>query len=146
MLTTLAGMESSGTVRASQLKRAVLRKDPTFNEADLGFRGFGALLASLATDGMVTLSGDGDKQVTLSGTSAQADAERLLVSVLENGPVPMSGLKTAMRKQDDAFSERKLGHRTFTAFVRSVEAQGLIEVRGEDDERTVHKRGPRGKR
>jgi hypothetical protein len=31
-------------VLASRLKRAVLRKDPTFDEADHGFRGFGELL------------------------------------------------------------------------------------------------------
>ena len=32
---------------ASRLKRAVLRKDPTFDEADHGFRGFGELLRNL---------------------------------------------------------------------------------------------------
>src|SRR6266508_28097 len=43
MLTqTLAGLKQSGTepVLASSLKRAVLRKDPTFSESDYGFRAF----------------------------------------------------------------------------------------------------------
>ena len=39
--TTLAGLarHTDGPVLASRLKRAVLRKDPTFDEADHGFRG-----------------------------------------------------------------------------------------------------------
>ena len=47
VITTLAGLEesTSGPVRGSALKRAILRKEPTFNEADLGFRGFGGLFA-----------------------------------------------------------------------------------------------------
>ena len=47
---TLAGLErsSSGPVLASMLKRAILRKDPTFSEADYGFRTFGELLRNLA--------------------------------------------------------------------------------------------------
>ncbi len=46
---TLAGLErtAGGEVRASSLKRALLRKDPTFNEADYGFRAFGELLRHL---------------------------------------------------------------------------------------------------
>ena len=38
---TLAGLErqADGPVLASRLKRAILRKDPTFDEADHGFRG-----------------------------------------------------------------------------------------------------------
>ena len=46
--TTLAGLarHTDGPVLASRLKRAVLRKDPTFDEADHGFRGFGELCAT----------------------------------------------------------------------------------------------------
>ncbi|MGH8911461.1 MAG: NYN domain-containing protein, partial [Acidimicrobiia bacterium] len=55
---TLAGLQrSSGdTVLASSLKRAVLRKDSTFSEADFGYRGFGELLADLAQKGVIELS------------------------------------------------------------------------------------------
>src|SRR5689334_6967447 len=47
---TLTALErsSTGPVLASMLKRAILRKDPTFNEANYGFRGFGELLRNLA--------------------------------------------------------------------------------------------------
>ena len=50
---TLAGLErsTSGPVLASMLKRTILRKDPTFNEANYGFRGFGELLRNLAERG-----------------------------------------------------------------------------------------------
>ena len=36
---------------ASMLKRAILRKEPTFSEADHGFRTFGELLRNLADRG-----------------------------------------------------------------------------------------------
>ncbi len=62
---TLAGLERStgGPVRASMLKRTILRKDPTFSETDYGFRGFVELLRHLEEQGVVELSsgpGQGD--------------------------------------------------------------------------------------
>lgn len=139
VLSTLAGLEgSSGSVRASTLKRAVLRKDPTFSEAELGYRGFGALLAALADDGLVTLDGTGDPHVSISGASASDQAEALLVEVVTAaGEVPLTGLKTAMKKQDPEFSERNLGYRNFGSFVKNAEARNLILVEGEDDDRVV---------
>ena len=70
MTQTLAGLErtSNGPVLASMLKRTILRKDPTFNEADYGFRGFGELVRHLATTGVIELregTAAGDPEVTL---------------------------------------------------------------------------------
>ena len=50
---TLAGLErsSGGPVLASMLKRAILRKEPTFSEADHGFRTFGELLRTWPSAG-----------------------------------------------------------------------------------------------
>src|SRR5262249_36406954 len=67
---TLSGLERTGNgpVLASLLKRTMLRKDPTFNEADYGFRGFGELLRHLAETGLIELaegSAKGDPLVTL---------------------------------------------------------------------------------
>ena len=61
--TTLAGLQRStdGTVSSSSLKRAMLRKDPTFSEADHGFRGFGELLRHLASNSIVELSEEGSR-------------------------------------------------------------------------------------
>ncbi len=138
VLRTLAGMESSsGTVRGSALKRAVLRKDPTFNEAQLGYRGFRALLDGLEKQGLVALGDGTDPEVSLSGGSAQDAADALLLEVLGGGPVPLSGLKTQLRKKDRSFSERNLGYRTFGDFVRSAEARGLATVSGSDNDRVV---------
>lgn len=141
VLTTLAGLESSGgPARASTLKRAVLRKDPTFSEADAGFRSFGALLASLEEEGLLTLTGSGDPQVSLSGTTANDQADQLLTNVVEAaGEIPLTGLKTAMKKEDPGFSERRLGYRNFGSFVRAAEARNLIQVSGKDDDRVVTK-------
>lgn len=142
VLSTLAGLEAtSGTVRASALKRAILRKDPTFSEADLGFRGFRALLTALQGDGLVALEGSGDPEVSLTGASAQEQADELLLAVLARGEVPFTGLKTAMRKQDQSFSERKLGYRNFGSFVRAAEARGIVDVAGTDNDRLVRKSG-----
>src|SRR3954447_9212340 len=65
---TLSGLErsSSGPVLASMLKRTILRKDPTFNEANYGFRGFGELVRHLADQGIIELtpgSAQGDPEV-----------------------------------------------------------------------------------
>ena len=138
---TLAGMESSsGAVRASTLKRAVLRKDPTFNEAQLGFRGFRALLQSLERDAMISLTDATDPEVSLAGGGAQDAADALLAEVLGRGDLPFTGLKTAMRKQDRSFSERNLGYRNFGDFVRAAEARGIITVTGTDNSRVVKAR------
>ncbi len=142
VVSTLAGMESSsGAVRASTLKRAVLRKDPTFNEAQLGFRGFRALLQSLERDGTVSLTSANDPEVSLAGGSAQDDADKLLAAVVAKGEVSFTGLKTAMRKQDGSFSERKLGYRNFGDFVRSAETRGIVTVSGADNDRVVRSTG-----
>src|SRR6266487_492385 len=55
---TLAGLKQSGTepVLASTLKRAMLRKDPTFSESDYGFRAFGELLRQLERNGVISLA------------------------------------------------------------------------------------------
>jgi uncharacterized LabA/DUF88 family protein len=138
---TLAGMESSsGAVRASTLKRAVLRKDPTFNEAQLGFRGFRALLQSLERDAMISLTDATDPEISLAGGGAQDAADALLAEVLGRGDLPFTGLKTAMRKQDRSFSERNLGYRNFGDFVRAAEARGIITVTGTDNSRVVKAR------
>jgi uncharacterized LabA/DUF88 family protein len=139
VLSTLAGLsESSGTVRSSTLKRAVLRKDPTFSEAALGFRNFGSLLASLKEEGLVALEGTGDPEVALSASTAAAAADKLLATLLADvGKIKLSGLKTALKKLDPDFSEKRLGYRNFGSFVRAAEARSLIKVTGDGDARVV---------
>ena len=142
VLRTLAGMESSsGSVRGSALKRAVLRKDPTFNESQLGYRGFRNLLNDLQSQGLVALEGGTDPTVSLAGGNAQEAADKLLVDVLAKGSVPLTGLKTAMRKRDKSFSERNLGYRNFGDYVRAAEGRGLIKVTGADNDREVSAAG-----
>ena len=138
VLSTLAGLEANADrVLASTLKRAVLRKDPTFSESDLGHRSFGALLRALAADGLITLEGSGDPQVSLGDTAASR-ADELLTSVVGDAKsLPLTGLKDALRKADPDFSERRLGYRNFGSFVRAAEARGLIRITGKDDARTV---------
>src|SRR6476469_5099646 len=86
--TTLAGLarHTDGPVLASRLKRAVLRKDPTFDEADHGFRGFGELLRHLESLRVVDLApgtAQGDPEVTFSQDEpAEEEAFRLLVEAV----------------------------------------------------------------
>ncbi len=135
---TLAGLSSSsGTVRSSSLKRALLRKDPTFSEAELGYRNFGALLADLASKGQVELTGSGDPEVALSGASGAEVDEALTRLVREEGPIPLTGLKTALRKRDSNFNEKTLGYRNFNSFVTAAEARGVIKITGKSDGRMV---------
>jgi len=137
---TLSGLErtTNGPVLASLLKRTMLRKDPTFNEADYGFRGFGELLHHLAGTGLIELadgSAQGDPQVTLplhgEGEDAafallQATVERLASS--RSGPPHLSGLKTQMRKTQPDFSEKRFGYGGFLQFARAARSRGLIEM------------------
>lgn len=137
--TTLGGLERSGqgSVLASSLKRAVLRKDSTFSEADYGFRGFGELLRHLESDGLIELSdgpGRGDPVVQFSATGGgEQQAFSLLSEVVadlagKNGPVVLSGLKNQLRKKQPGFSEKKFGFGGFLQFCKAAATRGLIDL------------------
>jgi uncharacterized protein (TIGR00288 family) len=137
---TLAGLERSidGPVRASTLKRTILRKDPTFNEANYGFRGFGELLRHLATRGVVELctgSAQGDPEISFpTGEAGDEEAAfELLRSTVDDlskgsGPVHLSGLKTQLRKHQPDFSEKKFGYGGFLQFCKAGRARGVIDL------------------
>ncbi len=137
--TTLAGLQRSvgGEVLASSLKRALIRKDSTFSEADFGFRAFGELLRHLESQGVIELSegpgrGDPVVQFPSTGTSEQA-AFDLLAEVVgkmdtRNGPVVLSGLKNQLRKQDPNFSEKKFGYGGFLQFCKAAATKGVIDL------------------
>ncbi len=136
---TLAGLERStnGPVLASSLKRTILRKDPTFSEANFGFRGFGELLRHVADRGVVELSegtAQGDPEVNFPAHADDQDAAfALLRETVErlstkNGPPHLSGLKTEMRKQQGDFSEKRFGYGGFLQFCKAARARGVIEM------------------
>jgi uncharacterized protein (TIGR00288 family) len=141
---TLAGLQrhAEGPVLASRLKRAILRKDPTFDEADHGFRGFGELLRHLAGQRTVTLtegSAQGDPEVTFpSDDSADDDAFRLLVDVVtelsnSNGPPQLSGLKNHLRKRAPDFTEKRYGFNNFLSFAKAARARDLLAMEWDED-------------
>jgi hypothetical protein len=140
---TLAGLERStnGPVLASSLKRTILRKDPTFNEANYGFRGLGELLRHLADNGVVELregSAQGDPEVHFPAHAHDQDAAfELLRSTIErltkkSGPPHLSGLKTEMRKVEPDFSEKRLGYGSFLQFCKAARTRGIIEMEFDD--------------
>jgi hypothetical protein len=139
---TLAGLQrhADGPVLASRLKRAILRKDPTFDEADHGFRGFGELLRHLENRGVVELRpglAQGDPEVTIPQDGpAEDDAFRLLVDVVSqsHGARPqLSGLKDQLRKRDPSFSEKRYGFNTFSSFTKAARARDLVTMDWDDD-------------
>jgi len=133
---TLSGLLRSegNAVRSSHLKRALMRKDSTFAEADYGFRTFGELIRNLAKRGVVdadTSAGGGDPTVSFPEKGRGEDkAFELLASTVKelgNGKgVPLSGLKDEMRKADDTFSEGRYGYSGFLQFVKAAKAQGVV--------------------
>ncbi|GAA3226883.1 hypothetical protein GCM10017691_16760 [Pseudonocardia petroleophila] len=142
--TTLAGLQrhADGVVLASRLKRAILRKDPTFDEADHGFRSFGELLRHLESAGVVELrkgSAQGDPEVTFpQDASADDDAFRLLVEVVRGLQGPrfrpqLSGLKDQLRKREPGFSEKRYGFNTFLSFAKAARARGLLAMDWDED-------------
>jgi uncharacterized protein (TIGR00288 family) len=136
---TVAGLQrsSNGSVTASTLKRTLLRKDPTFNESDYGFRAFGELLRHLVEKNVVELtagSGKGDPEVTLPEHGDREVAFALLRSVVrelsgEAGPVALSGLKNQVRKVTPDFSEKKLGYRSFLQFCKAAATSGAVDLK-----------------
>ncbi len=142
--TTLGGLlrSSQGDVLASSLKRAILRKDPTFTEADYGFRAFGELLRHLESEGVIELSsgpGRGDPIVQFSATgSGEQGAFDLLhktVSDLDSadGPVVLSGLKNQLRKVQPDFTEKKFGYGGFLQFCKAAVTRGVIDLTWDDE-------------
>jgi hypothetical protein len=143
IIPTLAGLirAGNGDVRASSLKRALLRKDPTFTETDYGFRAFGELMRHLADQGVVELDyedsqGDPTVRFPKSGRGEEAGFGLLhdVVARLGSGGtvVPLSGLKTEIRKQDSGFSEKSLGYSGFLQFVKAAAASGYVDLLWDD--------------
>ncbi|ACQ79303.1 protein of unknown function DUF88 [Beutenbergia cavernae DSM 12333] len=137
---TLSDLEASagGTVTASLLKRTLLRKDPTFSEADYGYRAFGELLRHLADDGVVELSAGpaaGDPQIALPEQGDRAEAFALVRSVVAEagGRAALSGLKNKLRKARPAFSEKSLGFRGFLQFCKAAQEAGVVALAWDDD-------------
>ena len=141
---TLAGLQrhTDGAVLASRLKRAILRKDPTFDEADHGFRSFGELLRRLETDRVVELrpgSAQGDPEVGFpQDGSAEDDAFRLLVDVVgrlhtATTRPQLSGLKNQLRRRQPDFSEKRYGFNSFLSFVRAARARDLVTMDWDED-------------
>lgn len=141
---TLSGLQrhASGPVLASTLKRAILRKDPTFDEAEQGFRGFGELLRHLESQRVVELrrgSAQGDPEVTFpEDDSAEDNAFQLLVDVVRelsasDAPPQLSGLKNQLRKRLPDFSEKRYGFNSFLSFAKAARARNLIAMEWDDD-------------
>jgi len=137
---TLADLQAStgGTVTASMLKRTLVRKDPTFSEADYGFRTFGEFLRFLADRDFVQLSpgpSTGDPEVALPEQQDTAGAFDLLRQVVRDagGTAPLSGLKNEVRKRRPDFSEKALGYRGFLQFAKGAAAAGAVALAWDDD-------------
>ncbi|WP_141387225.1 NYN domain-containing protein [Cellulosimicrobium cellulans] len=137
---TLADLEAStsGPVTASVLKRTLLRKDPTFSEADYGFRNFGEFLRFLADRSFVELApgpATGDPEVSLPAQGDTDQAFALVRDVVreEGGSTVLSGLKNAIRKKRPDFSEKALGYRGFLQFCKAAQAAGAVDLAWDDD-------------
>jgi uncharacterized protein (TIGR00288 family) len=147
---TLAGIQSSsaGPVLASNLKRALLRKDPTFNEGDVGFRGFRELLRHLAEHSVITLtegSAPGDPEVDFPSAPRDEDAAfQLLRSTVKElmvelgGDPPLSGLKDQLRKRQPDFSEKDLGYSGFLQFCKAAVTKDVVEMDWEEEDQEYY--------
>ncbi len=141
---TLAGLKQSGAepVLASTLKRALLRKDPTFAESDYGFRAFGELLRQLERVGVISLAegqAPGDPAVDFPEAGQGGQAFELLRKTVtelqgDEDEVPLSGLKDQIRKRAPGWSEKDLGYSGFLQFVKAAAASNLVEMEWDDDE------------
>ncbi|HYY43820.1 MAG TPA: NYN domain-containing protein [Actinomycetota bacterium] len=141
---TLSGLQRSidGPILSSMIKRAILRKDPTFSESDYGFRAWGELMRHLESLGVVDLrqgSADGDPVVDFpSDGGGEESAFELLKEVVaeleqRTGSPPLSGLKNEMRKRRPGFSEKDFGYAGFLQFVKAASARGHVDLEWDDE-------------
>lgn len=141
---TLAGLQRSldGPVLSSMIKRAILRKDPTFNEGDYGFRAWGELMRHLETMGILELregGAEGDPVVEFpSEGGSEAHAFELLQEVVaeleqRTGAPPLSGLKDQLRRREPNFSEKDFGYGGFLQFVKAAAAKGVLDLEWDDE-------------
>jgi uncharacterized protein (TIGR00288 family) len=147
---TLSGMQSSasGPIQASNLKRALLRKDPTFSEQDYGFRGFREFLKHLTDDGLLTLtvgSAPGDPEVDLPTKGKdESEAFALLRTVVKElmvelgGDPPLSGLKDQLRKRQPDFSEKDVGYSGFLQFCKAAVTKDFVEMDWEEEDQEYY--------
>lgn len=141
---TLSGLQSTygGAVVASSLKRAILRKDPTFSESDYGFRGFGELLRHLESRNAIELGEGPARGDPVVGFAAEGKGEEgafaLLRKVVSDadrsgGPLLLSGLKNQLRKIEPDFSEKRYGFSGFLQFCKAARTRGIIDFHWDDD-------------
>jgi uncharacterized LabA/DUF88 family protein len=141
---TVSGLQrsSGGTVLASTIKRALLRKDPTFSEAEYGFRAFGELIRYLAERGVIELgegSAKGDPEVSLPVHGGETQAFDLLSSVVaglqaKDQVAYLSGLKNKVRKVQPGFSEKTFGYGGFLQFAKAAATQGVITLEWDEQD------------
>ncbi len=138
---TLSGMKrrDNDTVLASSLKRTLLRKDPTFDESDYGFRTLRELLNNLAERNVIKLadgSAPGDPEVDFpegkKGTGEDEAFELLrdVVASLRHPHLP--GLKSQLRKRQRNFTEKRYGYGGFLQFCKAAQARGYVDMEWDD--------------
>lgn len=141
---TLAGLQRSmdGSVLSSMVKRAILRKDPTFSESDYGFRTWSEMMRYLETMGIVELkpgTAEGDPTVDFpsdgGGEATAFETLKDVVTELEQrtGAPLLSGLKDQMRRRNPGFSEKDYGYGGFLQFVKAAAAKGVVDLEWDDE-------------
>lgn len=141
---TLTGLQRSGTgsVLSSMVKRALLRKDPTFSESDYGFRSWSELMRHLETMGIIELrsgTAEGDPIVDFpsegGGQSHALDLLKDVVGEIERraGAPQLSGLKNELRKRQPGFSEKDYGYSGFLQFAKAARAKGIVDMEWDEE-------------
>jgi uncharacterized protein (TIGR00288 family) len=136
---TLTGLQrsSDGVVLSSMVKRALLRKDPTFSEGDYGFRTWSELTRHLEKEGLIELHAgvaQGDPIIDLpsngGGEGLAFDLLKDVVTDLQGrgDAPPLSGLKNELRRRQPGFSEKDFGYGGFLQFVKAARAKGVVDM------------------
>ena len=142
---TLAGLQrsSSGPVLASSIKRALLRKDPTFSEAEYGFRAFGELLRHLADRNVIELtegSAKGDPEVSLPSHGGETGRVRPALHTVVSRSGGARRSSTALGSQEQApqgaagLQREEVRLPGFLQFVKAAETQGVVNLEWDPDD------------
>ena len=79
----------------------------------------------------------GDPEVTFKQKGGHEEAGfgllRQVVEAAKDAPIPLSGIKDAIRKIDSSFSEKSYGYRGFLQFSKAAAARGIVSMDWSED-------------
>ncbi|RME07100.1 MAG: hypothetical protein D6812_00690, partial [Deltaproteobacteria bacterium] len=138
--------ENKEVIYGSMIKETILKKRPSFDEQNYGYKSFGKFLLEAQRRGLIHIKREGGKnfQVELlddtegEETTAQASPLETPYELLANailsqeGPKdvmhPMEEIRAEILRRNADFSERSTGYKSFKEFLEGAQQNGVVTL------------------